>query len=144
MADRSIPQNCSTAKTGWLGTGWPIWIVECLAALLSFLPSGDPDKGATSARAPDRESVRISMPALRNVDWIQDRQSIGDWLAVAPQRRSRWWLGFSPSSRMGQNVQLKSANCILVEDVCTTGIPVQVCGSGEFSIAAKSVMKNAG
>ena len=78
MADRSIPQDSSTAKTGCLGTGGAIQISECLAALLPFLPSGDPDTRATPARAPDRESVRISLPALRNVDRLQDRQPIGD------------------------------------------------------------------
>ena len=78
MVAGSIPQDSSTAKTGCLGTGGAIPISECLAALLPFLPSGDPDTRATPARAPDRESVRISLPALRNVDRLQDRQPIGD------------------------------------------------------------------
>src|SRR5262249_19942217 len=78
MAARSISQDSSTAKTGYLGTAGPVHIVECLAALLPFLSSGDPDPRATPACAPDRESVRISLPAVRNVDRLQDRQQLGD------------------------------------------------------------------
>lgn len=78
MADQSFPQYRSTAKTGSLSTTSPIQIVKCFATVLPFLPSSNPHARATVACSPDRRSVRISLPTLRDVDWLQDRQSIND------------------------------------------------------------------
>ena len=88
VAARSVSQGSSPAKTGFLGTGGAIPISECLAALLPFLPSGDPDTRTTPARASDWKSIRISLPALRNLDRLQDRQPIATTPVVAPHRPS--------------------------------------------------------
>jgi len=73
MADWVISWDNSTAKTGCTGTSRPIQISECLAPLLPFLPSSDPDTWTSPARASDRKSLWISLQALRNVNRIQDR-----------------------------------------------------------------------
>src|SRR5262249_45571686 len=80
VASRSIPQDSPTAKTGYLGTVGPVQIVERLAALLPFLSNGDSDTRAASARTTGWEFVRISLPTLRNVDRLQNRQRLGGYI----------------------------------------------------------------
>jgi len=47
-------------------------IPQCLAAILSALPHGNPDARAPAPGPADRQSLRISLPRMRDLDRIQD------------------------------------------------------------------------
>ena len=64
--------NGQTDTTSCHGTGRPVPSAQGLTALLSPLSGGDAHAGTATARASDRQPLRIPVPTMRNLYRVQD------------------------------------------------------------------------
>ena len=62
-----------TCSASYHGTRRSVWIIAGLTALLPSLSGGDANARTVAAGASDRQPVRVPLPAMWNVDGIQDR-----------------------------------------------------------------------